>query len=91
MSKLWTVIIKAENGGFHVGTTDDVQNYMKECKKKYHAGYFTHKKMRGKWTLMFRVKGDYKRNICMFGIENFLKLVRDYDPILDGIDQILSS
>ena len=86
----WTVIVKASGGGYHTGLTNNVSTFLKECKTKYHAGYFSQKKMKPPWKVMFTVKGDYKKEITLFGASKFLRLLESYDPIEDGIYQILN-
>jgi len=78
------------SGEFYVGKTHDVTHFLQECRSKACNGYFHQKKNSGACKLLFKVDGDWTKELKAFGGRKFMLMIASYDPLDDAIHQLLA-
>lgn len=71
-----TYILKTTNNEFYCGKTKDLDKRLKEHTEKRNGSWFNFKN-RNQFELIYRIEGDFERQIKSFGVKKFIEAIEE--------------
>lgn len=88
MVVIFTIILLMGSGKYHIGLCTDPLRYIRK-RKEEKRGFFNQKN-NGFGELVFLVRGNYRDKIRSFGAKRFMQMIKDYDPVFEGLHHFLT-